>query len=221
MKKGDKMVDYNIAIKRPFTDLKKFLLGVLFNIFPIANFVAMGYELEAGKKAMKKDFKLPEWEGNIWNYFVKGFFFVVIMLIYFLPILIILVAILGVNIINFIKIVSLGDESSVRNIFVGGNFIIGSAVVSVVLVILVGYIVPMAVLHYIVNWKFEDAFKLKSIFRKCFTKKYFVAWLILTLYFFIVSVVATVIPFLGRALSSFICGVTSYTILGEVYSEIK
>ena len=58
-------MEYEKAVKRPFTDLNKFLIGVLLLIVPFLNLITglfvRGYSLECAKSSMKKKFGLPEW----------------------------------------------------------------------------------------------------------------------------------------------------------------
>ena len=78
------MVNYNIAFKRHFTDIKKLIIGLIIGIIPIVNFIATGYHLECAKTAMNKKFKLPDWK-NFGKLFVNGFLASVITFIYLLP----------------------------------------------------------------------------------------------------------------------------------------
>src|SRR3989338_4250350 len=86
------MVDYIEAIKKPFSDLKKSGLAVLFGLFGMIIFIPylfnFGYFLECAKNSSKKE--LPEW-GNYWEKFVRGFFLFLIFFIYAIPLLILLV----------------------------------------------------------------------------------------------------------------------------------
>ena len=100
--------------------------------------------------------------------------------------------------------------------------------ISGILFILAMYISPMAVLHYIEKWKFGDAFKFKSVFRKSFNSKYLLVFLFLFAYSIIASLISlifAVIPavgsLIGTALVGYVLGVTSFIVLGEVYREIK
>jgi hypothetical protein len=54
------MVDYTVSIKRPFSDFKKLLIGIVLSIIPIVNFIALGYQLNCAKTAMKKKYEHPD-----------------------------------------------------------------------------------------------------------------------------------------------------------------
>ena len=66
------MDNYVGGIKRPFSDVKKLVAGVVFNIIPVVNFLALGYILESGKLSIKKKGNLPEWN-EVGHYFNLGF----------------------------------------------------------------------------------------------------------------------------------------------------
>ena len=77
-------MEFSTALKRPFSDLKTFIIGSALSILPIINFFAFGYILEAAKLTLKKKNTLPEW--NNWgNLFVKGLLSVLIGFIYMIP----------------------------------------------------------------------------------------------------------------------------------------
>jgi len=117
------MVNYTEAIKRPFTDGKKFLIGVLLNILPIVNLLVVGYTLECAKSAMKKKYKLPEWE-NWGDYFVKGLLATIIGFIYMIPALMLLL--IGFITIAGSVIWQAFRDGSIDNAEVFGTFISAS-----------------------------------------------------------------------------------------------
>ena len=63
------MVEYGKALKKPFEDWKKFLIGVLLNIIPIVNFIVSGYGILIAKSTMRKNHALPPSQ-NFWKLFV-------------------------------------------------------------------------------------------------------------------------------------------------------
>jgi len=211
------MVNYTLAIKRPFTDFKKLLLGILFSLIPIVNFIAVGYQLECGKTSMKKVLTLPNWKNNIWNYFLNGIKSIIILIVYSIPVLIVLAISIGVNIPSFIKSLSTTGAPNISTLLSFGSGIF----IAIILAAIIAYIAPMAVLNFINNWTFNDAFKFKEVFRKVLTKKYFLAWIITIGYGILIGTVGSLIPFVGATISGFIAAITQYTILGEVYTEIK
>src|SRR3989344_4043515 len=75
-------MDLATAIQKPFTDIKKLLIGIVLSIVPIVNFFSIGFSLESsGLGRNKKSAKMPEWDE--WgDYFIKGLFAFVIGLLY-------------------------------------------------------------------------------------------------------------------------------------------
>ena len=206
------MVDYGKAIKRPFTDIKKLIIGFVLNIIPIVNFLVIGYQLECAKTAMKKNFKLPEWE-NWGDLFIIGLLGFIIVVIYFIPFLIVL-AILGISLLPFI---AFGGRQPGISEF--SNFIGGGIILTIVFVIAM-YLLPVALLSYVERLNFGDAFSFGKVFKKAFTSQYFISWFLLVIYGFIISVILSVIPFVGGALSGYIIGVTAMTVFGELYHSL-
>jgi len=207
------MVNYGEAFKRPFQDIKKLLIGVVLYILPIVNFFAVGYQLNCAKSALKKDYKLPEWQ-NWGDLFVKGFLSAVIGIIYFIPALIALMAAVGAAIFTYIN---QGTEAVMGLITGMGSGLI----IFLILALLAAYLSPMAILSYVNTFKFGDAFNFRTISKKAFTGKYFVVWLLMVLYVLILGIILANIPFIGTAIAGFIVGVTAFTAYGEVFAEIK
>ncbi len=87
------------ALKRPFTDWKKLLVGSAFYMVPYLNlittFFATGYTLEAAKNTIGNNSTLPEWR-NWGELFYNGIISAVVGLVYMIPV-IILFLILGLG----------------------------------------------------------------------------------------------------------------------------
>lgn len=201
-------MDFASAFKKPFTDVKKLIIGILLSIIPIVNFFATGFMMETAKMEMKKKKMLPEWAS--WgDLFVKGLLAFVISIIYALPMLIIgaIVAWPAIN--------SMMNSGSMMWGSLGG----GIAVV-LLLGLLVAYIVPSALLHFIKDGKFGSAFKFGSIFKKAFKGQYFVAWIVAMLYSFALGAILGNIPVIGSAASGFVTGITMFSLLGEIFPKL-
>lgn len=207
------MVNYGEAFKRPFQDIKKLLIGIVLYIIPIVNFLAVGYQLFCAKSAMKKDYKLPEWQ-NWGDLFVKGILSLIIGLIYAIPLIIIAMFVVGTAIFTYFD---QGMESIMTLVATLGIGII----IFLIIALLTFYITPMAIVSYVTNFNFGDAFKFNLVFKKAFTGNYFVVWILMAVYGIIATTILSLIPFVGGAIAGFIVGVTAYTAFGEVYSEIK
>ena len=225
------MVDYNAAFKKPFLDIKNLAIGVVLSILPIISWFATGYMLECTGLTKKKLAlgKSPEWTG--WgDLFVKGLLSFAIGLVYMLPGIIIFAVGVLPAVWVIIKESLLTAMTGSSEQFVMQNWdklipviitVIPFIVLAVLLFLLAAYLVPMAVMNYLSNDRFGAGFAFGKIFRKAFTGTYFVAWFLAGLIAAGVGFVASVIPYIGGPIGSFIGGVMSYTILGQAYKEIK
>ena len=225
------MVNFGEAIKRPFQDFKKLGIGALMYMIPLVNivtgFFSSGYSLECAKTAMKKNYKLPEWAdwGNLW---VKGFLCLLISIIYFVPLAIIAAIMSGPILSDTLSaLISSNPQALVSALGAAGSTLVIVALIG----LLVIYVVPIAIMLFVDKGNFSDAFKLGIIFKKAFTSKYFVAWIIVMIYSWVIVMVAgllsaittvtVILPLVIMGFVNMILVITSMTIFGEVYSEIK
>jgi len=208
------MVKFGEAIKRPFQDGKKLLIGIVLSIIPIVNLIALGYVLENTKSVMKKSYKLTEW-GHWGDLFVKGLLFAVISLVYFIPAMVVLLLALGNVLLAAIISGATTPMSMLANLPAVG---IGMLVFSI-LALLASYIIPAATLNYIVKNKFSAAFDFDEIKKRAFKGEYFVAWLIGGIYSAVLAVVFMWIPIVGASLATFITSMTLYTMIAEAYAS--
>ena len=208
------MVNYNIAFKRPFTDIKKLIIGLIISIIPIVNFIATGYHLECAKTALSRKFKLPEWK-NFGKLFVNGFLGLVISFVYLLPAILIFI-IFGISILRNAFQGGFTSTQLLNNLATLG----GIASAGFILMIIAFYIIPAALVGFIESNKFGDGFN-RVIFRKAFTGKYFIVWLIMGMYMLILGSIFSLIPFVGGSIAGFITGLTLFTAVGEIYKELK
>lgn len=198
------MVNYGEAIKKPFSDITKYIIGVILSVIPIVNWIAIGYALETSKKVMKKDNKLPEWSG-LGAMWVKGLIVTVITLIYFIPALV------------------LGG--------LGGLLLIpglGAPILGIVLLIVAGLVglatiivLPMALMNYAKTDSFAEAFSFSLIVGKALTGTNIITLLVLLAITVVVGIIAA-IPVLGQLimlLASFFITLTAYIMFAEVYME--
>ena len=207
------MADYGMAIKRPFQDVKKLIIGCFLNIIPIVNLIATGYVLKAAKNTLNKKNELPEWED--WsNLFISGLSAAVVGLIYALPGLVVLFAGVGTLISGIIMgTVAATDMASV--IASGGGILI----VALLLLLVAAFIAPMAIIRYVDKGEFSAAFAFGEITKKVFTGAYIGAWLIMMVYGLIVVSVLSLVPIAGPAIGGFIIAISSTTVFAQVYAE--
>ena len=99
------MVSYEEALKKPFSDIKTLVIGIVLSIIPIVNStIVTGFAIESsGLSKTKSSKKMPEWK-NWGHLFVQGLSAVVIQIIYLLPAILVLLVGFGL---------ALGDISTV------------------------------------------------------------------------------------------------------------
>jgi hypothetical protein len=238
--------DYLKAIRKPFTDFNKLIIGVLFLLIPIVNiitaFFVKGYRLEAARDYNKK---LPMWN-NFGKLFLRGLLSWIVGIIYMIPAVILLGFSIGKVMYNVILQYGLNQglstnnplsDSVIQSFLLSNTGLIPIFLIALILMVIAAYVTPIAIMMYIQKYKFEDAFKLKKVFKKAFTGQYFIAILAILLYGLIVALIADAlqmgialisVQFLAIALTlivtslaAYILSITSYTIYGEVYSKLK
>lgn len=200
------MVDFGTAFKKPFTDVKKLLIGCLLNIIPIINLFSTGYLLKVANNTMAKKKDMPEWTD--WgDLFSKGILVSLIGLLYAIPVIIVAFVVFGVH---FMSIMMTGELGTLGF----GVFLL------FFLFLLTTLVVPSAVLSFAADGKFGSAFQLAAVMRKAFTKEFLVAWLLSLLYMLLFGFLLGFIPFVGSGISGFIVGVTSFTMFAENYKKL-
>lgn len=208
------MVDYEKAIKRPFQDVKKLLIGSILNIIPIVNLITSGYIINSAKNTMNKKNDLPEWE-NWGDLFTTGLVAAVISFIYFIP----AGAVLLVGVGSLISGVIAGGitTANMSSIIASGGIMV---IVGILLSIATMLIVPMAIMRYVDKGEFSAAFAIGDVLKKVLSGKYVVAWIVMIVYAMILGSVSFVIPVAGAAIAGYIVGLTTMTVFAEVYSEV-
>ena len=217
--------------------MKKLGIGFILLIIPFINiitgFIVKGYQLECARTSMKKKHKLPEWTKFL-QLFVNGILAVVIGIIYALPFIIFLFLSVGNIFINLIKTTPELTEDVILSSI--NSFTIPGLIVTLILFILALYISPIAIMNFVNKNKFKDAFKLKSVFKKAFTSKYLLTVIVILAYSIVIfimtgainyffslfsgEVIILIINNILSALTSFIIGVTAFTIIGEIYPKL-
>ena len=237
------MVDFVEALKRPFSDTKKLLIGSLLGIIPIVNFTVIGYTLVSTgftKEEVKKD-GLPEW-ANYGDLFMKGLVAVIIGIILFLPAALVLLGTLGIVIISPALSLIFGGlpietwdkliagqitELQIQDWFAQNwtQFIplfinaVPFLLLGAVLALLAYYIMPAALLGWLKEDRFSAAFSWK-VLKMTATLDYLVNWLIVGFLGGIVSSLLGWIPFLGMGITMYARGVFSYTVFAEIYERV-
>ncbi|MFC1769095.1 DUF4013 domain-containing protein [Nanoarchaeota archaeon] len=235
-------MDLETAIKKPFSDFSKLVIGLLLSILPIVRWLAAGYILESSGVKTNSSPYMPDWK-NWGNLFVKGFVYVLISFIYIIPAILILFigassaisAMAGVYIQNNVpgagESVAAGSEDAVALASVMENnwieavpAIIEAApavIIAIIIGILAWYLLPIAVLNYIKTDTFSAAFRFKEIFKKAFTGQYFLVWLVILIISIVAGMILGLIPFIGGAIHYFLIGIFSFHLFGEVYLKLQ
>lgn len=205
---------YVDAIKRPFQDLKKLIIGIIITIIPIVNFISTGYILECIKLTLKKSNKMPEWKD--WGrLFIKGLGVVVISIIYSIPVFIVLILTLGTAFLTGLFTYKVNHMvAMITAITTAGLGLILTIIVFIIMFLLSS----VAVIRYAEKGRFGAAFELSDIAKKAFTGHYFAAWLIAIVYAFIVIAILSLIPIVWL-IAFFIVSVTMWTIMADAYRK--
>jgi hypothetical protein len=239
------MVDYEQALKKPFTDFKKLIIGILLNIIPIVDFTFVtGFEMEcSGLGKTKQSNKMPEWKQ--WKYlFMKGLGALGIKIVYMIPALLII----GIGVMLFLADIvqvlmqtftpavifqiehGMITSQQVWQMFWQNNwYVIIPAILKVSPLLILGLILalvakflsPLAVLNYLKKRRFGAGFEIGLVSRKAFTKEYILAVLAMVLVAVILGSFLLFIPLVGAPIMSFLIGVMGYSLFGQVYRKTK
>jgi hypothetical protein len=235
------MIKYEEALKKPFTDLGKLILGIILSIIPVVNWIAQGFIIEcSGLGKNKPSKKMPEWK-DLGDFFVKGFLSKIIVLIYMIPAIIVFLitvgyavgslisAFAGVLPEGFMSSMMAGQVASVeiRQIMSHNWMLVLPTIITLAPLILLGlllllvalYLSPIAILNYLKTKRFGKAFDFNFVTSKAFTSKYFIVWLITGIIVAILNAILAFIPWIGSAIAFFISGVIAYTLFGQVFRE--
>ncbi len=195
------------AIKRPFSDIKKWLIGCVLSIIPIVNFFSLGYQLEVGRLSLKKNRSLPEWED--WgDLFVKGLLWFVLAFVYMLPAAIIGVIGIAIGATAFVAALAGGSESSVT-------------MLSALLGLIAAYLLPSAIFNWLKEGKFGAGFNFGAVLKRALTGSYFVAWLVSMVIWVVLALILSFIPLIGRPIAAFTAGIIMMTLIGEAVASMR
>ncbi len=221
------------AIKKPFTDLKNLLIGIVLNLIPIINFLSLGYALEcSGVGDNKPSAKLPPWR-NWGDLFIKGLLAVIITLIYSIPIIILSGVFFGGKVIETLKTETFqgfgGMQGYAGTQLLGiGAGLMAELLILLVVALLISYIIPAAILSYLNKKSIGAAFNFSAIFKKTFNSKYLVTWLVVLIIGIVLAWITMLffdfgqtIYWIAASVFGFINYVITYTLFGEVFKKVK
>jgi len=236
------MVDFVEALKRPFSDLKKALIGVLLGSIPLVNLTVIGYTLVSSgftKEKVEKD-SLPEWN-NYSDLFMKGLVAALIGFLLFLPNSLVLFGAFGTVASSPVVSQMLGGISpeTWTRIFEGQitdmqmedwfaqnwtqivplllsatpYLILGST-----LALLAAYVMPVIILAWLKEDNIGAGFRWEVV-NKTASMDYLVNWVAVAIVGMIVSALFSRIPLLGTGITMYVTGVFSYTVFAEIYES--
>ncbi len=211
-------MDFEKAIKRPFLDMKSWIIGCALNLVPIVNFFSVGYTIEAAKLTLKNKNTLPEWK-NWGDLFMQGLFTTLISLIYLVPALICFL-IVGITVVKtLLPIIGFGTmgPTMMRQILprIGTGIFFFS--IGAVLALAAIYLLPAAVLGYASTNKFGEAFNFSKVLQKAFRGKYALAFLVTALIHIVLGLILGWVWFIGPAIAGFTGLLIGNTLFAEAY----
>lgn len=209
-------------IKFPSTNKdwgQKVLIGGILNMIPIINFFSSGYSLKVMKEAIESKPEMPQWED--WgNFFVRGLIAFIISLIYLIIPIIVLLVSLGSMAFAVISAAVSHDKSMALGA-IGGA--IGGILISLVLMIIFGFLIPMALAMYVKEDNISAAFRLGELLSRIRSVfgEYLTVYIVLIVLSFVLGLFGAV-PILGILImifAGFYIEVVGANMFGKVYAK--
>jgi hypothetical protein len=209
-------MDIGKAFTFPFDDedwVKKLVIGAVLLIIPIANFITFGYMIRTLRNVAEGQAKpLPEWDQ--WgDDFMKGLLVVVAAFIYSLPIVLVnvITAILG-------AVAGSADSQSTQGVMALCTTVLSC--LSGLWGLVVGIVIPAAVVKYAEEGEFGSFFKFSEIFQwiRDNLKNYIIALLVIIVARIVASL-GVIACGIGVLFTMFWATVTMGHILGQVVAQ--
>ena len=235
------MVNYEEAVKKPFTGLGKLFLGVVLSAFPILNWISQGFVLECsgvGKNRPSK--RMPEWKG-FKDLIIKGFLSYLVIFIYAIPAILVFSASIGYAFASlfptFVGMVPEGVSTAsgvgvsemfsqnwmqlLPTLFTTSIVLIPMIALGIILLLAAVYMSPIAILNFIKARKFEKAFDINFVMKKTFTLKYLFTWIMTIIIAMVIKSVLTIWlgSWIGAAAAIFISSTIAFSLFGQVFIE--
>jgi hypothetical protein len=209
------VAEYLEALKRPFTDIKKLIIGMVIGIIPIINFMFSGYLLKVAKSTMNRQRDLPEWSG--WSdLFVKGALAYIIGIIYMIPVGIIAGIAAFTGLLTLPTLADLAPLKIFTWLFGAGI----AAIIMIIVLVIFALLSSVAILSFADTEKFGSAFEFGDIARKAFNGQYIGGWLITMIISLVIGFLLSWIPVLGVIIAMYVLSVFVYTSLAQIYTEL-
>jgi len=193
------MYDIGRAVKRPFTDIKALIIGivlVVLFIIPLVNIVTMlllvGYVLTCAKTASEGNFEMPVW-GDWVGLLIKGIVAGIVGFVYMLP---------GTILFFLGPIIAMaaGDAGMLALLLMPLGWLLW---------IIAGYFLPIALTKYAIEGNFGSAFAFGEVIGKGLHVDYLITLIVA---YIIGSIESIILGFPGM--------VQFYTAIGETYSKL-
>ncbi len=193
--------------------IMKIVIGGILMFIPIVNFMAMGYMLEALKRAADgMEIPMPEWD-DFGGKFVKGLVLLVIGLVYMIPIWVLACLVGG--------LAGLGSAAE-SDALVNMASLLNACASCLYLIwmIVVWLIMPAAYIRYAVTGEFMSAFQFGELFSFISSNiaNYIVA-IILALVAVLVAYLGLIVCFIGVLFTMFWAYLVIAHLLGQVQRE--
>lgn len=216
------MLNFNEAFKFPFKDpewIQKLLRGTLFtllSIFILPIPVVYGYLIELIKRVSNNEkYPLPDWKDPGVK-FLRGFKYLIVMLIYYLPLILIVIFLLMIGFIF--------ELTSNRLAFTTTLFIplFGPVMVIALYSVVLYFLTPLITIEYSVNERIPDGLKINQILRYCKFK--WKVLLIIGLVAFGLEIAASfgiIFLIVGILFTSFYVSLVTFHLYGQLGRDLK
>lgn len=206
------MIDFRWAVGRPFSNTKNLKIGIILGAIPIVNILTvLGYGMNSVKGAAEKK-ALPKWE-NIVDHITKSIIGIITGSIYMLPAFIVAYLFTGfkLQMIIFDQTIDLVTFGFVKGGIVG-------LFLAFILAVIAAYLLPLALMRYVLKNKFSEAFALSKLVKRALNTDYFVAWIEAVIYLLIILFIFGVLSgavvvgalYFGVILAALLLGLAMY-----------
>jgi len=227
------MIDFEEAIKRPFTSLGVLAFGGLLlsliwvlsfaaNVAQVLNILVLligffweGFLIEVAHFQLIGKKKVPSWS-NFRRLFLSGVMAMIVSIVYWLPTILLMVPVV------MFLITLPSSEISVGGIISLIFFGTAAGIVGLV----TWYIAPLALVRYARSYRLKDAFAFRTVFRQAFTITYFTAFLFVFSYGLallvlgIISVITIIGPLIALFLLPAAHSITMYMVYASVVKKL-
>jgi len=210
------------AFKRPFTNLKNLIIGlIIFNI-PLINIFAPAYFFRCIRGTYMGNTSLPDWNnirGLLKDWLVM---FVIGIIFLSVPLLLLIIAFVTISdtpeFLSFIENGFTTNFELYKSIFV---LIISNKFLALafIMLIIASYFQIMTLL--IVNDKKIKKVNIQIIIIRALTLNYFIGFIAIGIVGILIAGIVSFIPFIGTGMGNFIAGVISFTLYSQIYLTIS